>query len=103
MYKFASENNPNDSQAFIKALFAVRQDYGSRILTQRQELFDRWQDAFMPKSVHEIIEKENLEHLRSHLTSTVNLADDCLFLDDPRECLSDDEKIELEDGTAATE
>ena len=51
LYTFASENNPNDSQRFIKALFAARPDYGQRILAQRQSLFDDWGDHFMPQTV----------------------------------------------------
>lgn len=100
MYTFASENNPNDSKAFIKALFAERQDYGQRILAQRQSLFDSWQQTFVSDSAAKIIEEQNLEHLRDHLFSTVNLSEECLALDDPSECIPRKEqgalKLELE-------
>jgi hypothetical protein len=96
LYTFASENNPNDSQKFIKALFATRQDYGQRILAQRQSLFDSWQQSFVPGSVAEIIESQNLEHLRDHLFSTVNLSDDCLALDDPDECIPPEDEPALQ-------
>ena len=88
LYTFATKHNPNDSQAFIKALFAERQDYGQRILVQRQALFDTWQSEFNADSAAKIIEDQNLEHLRDHLFSTVNLDENCLALDDPRECLT---------------
>lgn len=105
MYKFAAENNPNDSQAFIKALFAQRQDYGQRILAQRQSLFDIWQQTFVSDSAAKIIEEQNLEHLRNHLFSTVNLSEECLALDDPSECITRKEvelqKEKEEDGTIA--
>lgn len=100
LYTFASENNPNDSQAFIKALFAKRQDYGQRILAQRQSLFDSWQQTFLPDSAAKIIQDQNLEHLRDHLFSTVNLSEECLALDNPSECIPRKEqgalKLELE-------
>ena len=96
LYTFASENNPNDSQKFIKALFAARPDYGQRILAQRQALFESWQTAFMPESVSIIIEEQNLEHLRDQLFATVNLSEECLFMDDESECLSVDKKTEEE-------
>lgn len=105
LYKFAAENNPNDSQAFIKALFAQRQDYGQRILAQRQSLFDIWQQTFVSDSAAKIIKEQNLEHLRDHLFSTVNLSEECLALDDPSECITRKElevqKEKEEDGTIA--
>ena len=97
MYKFASENNPNDSQAFIKALFAERQDYGQRILAQRQSLFDSWQRTFVSDSAAKIIEDQNLEHLRDHLFSTVNLNEECLAFDHPSECTKEEEALALEE------
>ena len=103
LYTFATEHNPNDSQAFIKALFAERQDYGQRILAQRQALFDSWQSEFRADATAKIIEEQNLEHLRDHLFSTVNLDEACLALDDPRECLTPDEKIADEKKELAVE
>jgi len=92
LYHFATENNPNDSEAFIKALFAQRQDYGQRILMQRQALFDSWQQSFVPSSAAKVIEQQNLEHLRAHLFSTVNLSEDRLAKKDPNECIPEGNK-----------
>jgi hypothetical protein len=93
LYKFASENNPNDSQRFIKALFAARPDYGQRILAQRQSLFEQWGDHFMPQTVGKAIEDQNLEHLRDQLFATVNLDEKCLFTGDDAECIPEEEKV----------
>jgi len=93
LYKFASENNPNDSQRFIKSLFAARPDYGQRILAQRQSLFDEWSDHFMPQTVGKVIEDQNLEHLRDQLFATVNLDEACLFTGDDAECIPEEEKV----------
>jgi hypothetical protein len=65
-------------------------------LAQRQALFESWQTAFMPESVSKIIEEQNLEHLRDQLFATVNLSEECLFMDDESECLSVDKKTEEE-------
>lgn len=92
LYEFASANNPNDSQAFIKALFAQRPDYGQRILAQRQSLFEQWEKSFMPASVGKIVEDQNLEHLRDQLFATVNLSEECLFTGDELECIPEKEK-----------
>ena len=94
LYTFASENNPNDSQRFIKALFAARPDYGQRILAQRQSLFDDWGDHFMPQTVGKAIEDQNLEHLRDQLFATVNLDEACLFTGDDAECIPEEEKVQ---------
>jgi len=105
LYNFASENNPNDSKAFIKALFAERQEYGQRILAQRQTLFEGWQKGFVPETVATIIEKQNLEHLREHLFCTVNLSDDKLAKNvDTESCIQPSEyqmEMKKEDETAA--
>lgn len=93
LYQFASENNPNDSQRFIKALFAARPDYGQRILAQRQSLFEQWGDHFMPQTVGKAIEDQNLEHLRDQLFATVNLDEACLFTGDDAECILEEEKV----------
>lgn len=94
LYKFASENNPNDSQRFIKSLFAARPDYGQRILAQRQSLFDEWSGHFMPQTVGNVIEGQNLEHLRDQLFATVNLDEACLFTGDEAECIPEEEKVQ---------
>ena len=92
LYQFAAENNPNDSQKFIKSLFAVRPDYGQRILTQRQSLLARWRKTFDGSAVAESIEKQNLEHLRDQLFATVNLSEESLSMEDESECLTEEEK-----------
>jgi hypothetical protein len=91
LYEFASANNPNDSQRFVKALFAARPAYGSRILAQRLALFAEWEKSFMPGSVGKTIEEQNLEHLRNQLFATVNLNEESLFTEDAAECVPEKE------------
>jgi hypothetical protein len=105
LYQFASENNPNDSQKFIKALFGARPDYGQRILAQRQSIYEEWSAHFMPQTVGKIVGDQNLEHLRDQLFATVNLSEDCLFTEDSSECVpkEEDEKEALVSAAAIKE
>ena len=72
-------------QRFLSELLAVREDFGERILTQRQTVYRRWVKNFSPEKFDDKISEGNRALLVARLTATVNMS---LEVAD-RECVVD--------------